>query len=145
MQQWLIRKHMLTQGETFQRYLVLGPYLEDEVKQMLEKGELSCDDELCPESNYWFSLHELHEVKKYLNIDDLVLKKILSTGEDEEATQPGLEDMTQSTLKIEQPPQLQTPVEEPIIEKGRFLGVIFFAGLIAALWIVLLLLRSLRS
>lgn len=92
--QWLVRKNV--GGSKVDKdpeigcgrlsgIMVLGPYLTDQILTMVEQGMLEADDELCPESGYWFYLYEGVEVRRFLGID----YKAHRTP-DEEATQPDL-------------------------------------------------------
>lgn len=104
--QWLVRKNKpqkTTMGligpETHgpSSVVVLGPYVTDQVQDMLRQGLLDADDELCPENSYWFALHEAGEVKRFLGIGRL---EFPSPAGDEESTQPDLEVDAQSASSV---------------------------------------------
>ncbi len=46
-----------------------GPFSQEVIKQKLLGGELKADDEICPANSYWFSVHEIAEVRNHLGID----------------------------------------------------------------------------
>jgi hypothetical protein len=104
--QWLVRKvggpnsgqpaETSDDGNGLTNLVVLGPYLTDQVRMMVQQGMLEADDELCPENGFWFALHESGEVKKFLGIDYVARRM----GPDDEATQPDIE-VTQPDLVIE--------------------------------------------
>lgn len=92
--QWLIRKNVkLPEAQASKGsgtgIVVLGPYLADQVRYMVQEGMLEADDELCPENGYWFGLGETVEVKRFLSIEHVNLA--LETIADLETTQPDLE------------------------------------------------------
>ncbi len=66
---WMIRKRS--------NHLI-GPLARDQVVEMVEKGHLDSEDELCPENGYWFSLHEVAEVRKQLGIKDIFVRRSIA-------------------------------------------------------------------
>jgi hypothetical protein len=99
--QWLLRKRSDYQSssggnESITPVRVVGPLGLDEVKKLVQAGELEADDELCAENGYWFALHEISEVKKHLGLERIVFKNSLV---EDEVTQPDLVDeVTQPDL-----------------------------------------------
>lgn len=59
-EQWLLR--------TVQN-LIVGPFSKSEIKALILDGRLDSNDEVCMANEYWFSIYETAEVKKYLDID----------------------------------------------------------------------------
>lgn len=55
---WLIRTR------SFQ---ILGPISKEKVQELIDKGSMSVDDEICSGNGYWFSVKEKDLVKKYLD------------------------------------------------------------------------------
>jgi hypothetical protein len=94
--QWLVRRNSparhISGGEARapSGVVVLGPFVTDQVRAMVEQGMLEADDELCPENSYWFALRETHEVKRFLGIENVVMARS-GSGSDAESTQPDLE------------------------------------------------------
>lgn len=43
-----------------------GPFTSEEIKQKIAERKLSSQDEVCLENEYWFSITETEEVRKYL-------------------------------------------------------------------------------
>jgi hypothetical protein len=60
MDQWLVRTS---------RNWIAGPYLKEQVRQMIAEGKLTLDDEVCSATGYWFFLHEHDEVRTLLGIE----------------------------------------------------------------------------
>jgi hypothetical protein len=110
--QWLVRKagglngsqpqEAAEDGAGLTTLVVLGPYLTDQVRLMVQQGMLEADDELCPENGYWFTLHESGELKKFLGIDYVARRM----GPDDEATQPDIE-VTQPDIVMEAEAEVQ--------------------------------------
>ena len=73
---WMIRK---------KSNHIIGPLARDQVLEMVSRGHLEADDELCPENGYWFSLYEVDEVKKHLGLQEVFVRR--SKPVDGEATQ----------------------------------------------------------
>ncbi|MBI3544546.1 MAG: hypothetical protein HY075_14840 [Deltaproteobacteria bacterium] len=92
--QWLVRKNATfpgadrAQGVLVTGVSVMGPFLTDQVRSMVQQGMLEVDDELCPENSYWFGMNETSEVKRFLGLDNVVVARATT---DEESTQPDLE------------------------------------------------------
>lgn len=99
--QWLIRKNSVSNAPGINLCMIQGPFLADQIRTMIQHGDLTADDELCPETGYWIALHEVQEVSRFLKIDPILLQRVLG---DTEVTQPDLlanEEETQPELKIE--------------------------------------------
>jgi hypothetical protein len=73
---------------------IVGPVSESQVKEMVDGGLLERDDELCPENGYWFYLHEVAEVRRFLGIEHVFVRRG-NKGEPHEAT------LTEDTLTAE--------------------------------------------
>jgi len=54
---WLIRTH---------RKQILGPVPKDKVLELVKKGSLKDDDEICSGNGYWFSISEKDLMQRYL-------------------------------------------------------------------------------
>lgn len=109
--QWLIRKRQPMPVTAQNKrapvgLVVLGPYVTDQVRDMVRQGMLEADDELCPENSYWFALREVAEVKRFLGIDQVTMGR--SVAADHEDTQPDLE-TTQPELEMSEPSDEKTP------------------------------------
>src|SRR6185437_4193941 len=59
-QRWLIRSA---------ENRITGPYSLDQVRGMIQHGQLQLSDELCDANTYWFYLHEKDEVRSQLGIE----------------------------------------------------------------------------
>ena len=51
------------------RNVIAGPYESDQVRQLIREGRLDLEDEICPASGYWISLHEREEIRSQLGIE----------------------------------------------------------------------------
>ncbi|MBI3555351.1 MAG: hypothetical protein HY074_03685 [Deltaproteobacteria bacterium] len=95
--QWMVRKNSPHQApepghaSAPSGITVLGPFVTDQIHEMIEQGMLEADDEICPENSYWFGLHEVLEVKRFLGIDGFSVPRATLAAADEESTQPDLE------------------------------------------------------
>lgn len=60
MDQWLIRTV---------KNVIAGPYSKDQIRQLIQSGQLSLQDEICQANQYWISLYETDEVMRQLGIE----------------------------------------------------------------------------
>lgn len=71
MEDWLLRTA---------KNRISGPFTADRIRQMIAKGEIGLEDEICQANHYWFFLQERAEVRKFLNVE--VPKPGRRAGED---------------------------------------------------------------
>jgi hypothetical protein len=62
---------------------ISGPYSRQQIRELIERGQLQLNDEVCQANTYWFYLHEHDEIRKQLGME---LPKELYANP-EEATQ----------------------------------------------------------
>jgi hypothetical protein len=94
MDKWLVRTS---------KNRVEGPYTREQIRQSIQEGNLSFEDEVCAAEGYWFSLHEREEVLKYLDID--VPRNRESTDDEITQTQTQTEEILE--LRQESSPDSQ--------------------------------------
>lgn len=108
--QWLVRRN----GSPI---IIGGPYWSGQVKEMIERGELDFDDELCMENYYWLALHESEELKGLLGLAEIKHAKVFGADEtDKEITAPDFEitPIEGTNTSLAKPVQKQTePVPSP--------------------------------
>lgn len=149
-QQWLVRRA----GNPI---LIGGPYLTDQVREMLTSGSLDSDDELCVENSYWFTVHEKEEVLRLLGVTRSSASEQKGLREDE--TAPDLEltpiDVTKrgskthaatpqahQRLKVAQPLSLRSAGE--FSAPTRIWVTVLYVSVIAAILGVVWVLRTLN-
>lgn len=135
---WLIRN---------QNGSILGPMTFANLMTELTSGTIPIDSELCPENSYWFTFHDLDDMRLHFNEDQLaIILKSLRGGLDSD------DDSTRADIVL---PQYSAPkfnsdsanrMKTPFgLERVQFFIIFFFGGLIAALLIVIWLLNRLES
>ena len=153
---WLLRR---TKGE------ILGPMSLGELKKMFMSGGLPSDSEFCPENGYWFSFQEIEELKKYFTPQEITaaLRPIeKSQSPVEESTQSDMTkpDTMRPDAKIDAHHREQASDEQSssshrgsipeevsksvFIEQGQFFGIVFFVGVIGAIFAVIWLIHKLN-
>ena len=60
MDQWLVRTS---------KNWIAGPYLKSQIIEMIQAGQLTRDDEICPGNGYWIFLHERAEMLQNLGME----------------------------------------------------------------------------
>lgn len=137
-QLWLIRE---SSGQ------IQGPLSFAALKEHLLSGQIALDSELCAENNYWFTFHDLDEMKLYFNENDMsqIFKMLRASMQmdDDENTKNDIH-----TLEIMPNSKAGNTQPSPLIygaEKSQWLSLMFFVGLIAALVVVINILFKLRG
>lgn len=143
---------------------ILGPISLDDLKKKILDGRVAADDEFCEQNNYWFSIQEVNEVKKFLNIEPEKLADLFRMVQDGDGTEPEMTRKTEhDTAKLERA-ALQsmskggsTAVSNSKGEMGeqrgpkRFFGrenllnFLLLAGLVSAGLVIRILLKILRQ
>ncbi len=113
---WLIR--------TSQKQ-ILGPISKERVIELIKKGNLTDDDEICSGNGYWFHIKEKNLVEKYIYGNHLQTFNIITeaksifTEEDmEEKLNEGLENVSVSRGK-ETPYPEEGDLEFPDVENSN--------------------------
>ncbi len=87
---------------------IAGPYLKDQVCEMILERKLTSQDEVCEANGYWISIHEREEIKTHLGID--VPREPLAEGEEITETQSSYqeEEGTDPDLSLAPPPEVES-------------------------------------
>ena len=135
---WMVRKPDFT---------FVRPILESELIRRIEAGEILPNDEICRGEEYWFTLQDVEEVRKYLG-GNIRLQSLVPTGFDlTKTTSPDqLAELRKRKDSRAQPAPRPLPLstasvaeemEEPS-HRVRTFGIIFaviFCAVLGMLWI----------
>jgi hypothetical protein len=62
---------------------IAGPYLREQLIELMKTDQIKLVDEVCPATGYWFFLHERPEVQKFFGLEALSWLRASGAGDDE--------------------------------------------------------------
>jgi hypothetical protein len=107
---------------------ILGPVSKNKVRELLAKGSIKADDELCSGNGYWFYVREKELVEKYITGErpqdfnpvaeaiSVVVSKVVEQNQDEQEIQLPSDDDLAFPDELESVPEQKNETDESPVE-----------------------------